>query len=351
MQNRRSQEQYFIIAFLLSLTIALILRFPMVMSMIFNEEEGRHHFDVEEGITYFLAETTITFIVAFAMFIMNFFILKPFDKHRRLKFKNILVAIVLTLIFVSLLNHLLFDLSRFIESFPTRRGHKDEFDVTNFFVSVIVISCILIIRLIHQKQIYELENEKLRLEGLQSQFESLKNQVSPHFLFNSLTAMKTLIRESPEIAGKYVDHLSLVLRYTLQSNEKKLVSLREELDFTDSYLFLIKMRYDSNLIIQFDIDTKQTQLMLPPLTLQTLVENSIKHNEISKRNPLSIRINTTPNETLVVSNPIQEKLTKEEGTGIGLSNLSKQYQLLGNKTINIHKMNNEFKVEVPLIKS
>ena len=205
-------------------------------------------------------------------------------------------------------------------------------------------------RLIFQKQTYELEYEKLRTETLQSQFESLKNQVSPHFLFNSLTAMKTLIRESPDLAGKYVDHLSQVLRYTLQSSEKKMVSLSEELEFAESYLFLIKMRYDTNLIIQTDIHEDQTYLMLPPLTLQTLLENAIKHNEISKRNPLTILIQTNVNETLTVSNRIQEKLTPEEGTGIGLSNLSKQYLLLGEKAIRISQENNEFRVEVPLIR-
>ncbi len=351
MSNKKSIRQYFVIAFILSMTIALILRFPMIMGMIFREDDNHHRSDFEVGLSRFFIETAITFLVAFAMFVMNYFILKPTEKHTNLKVKNILISVFLTFALVSFLNHLLFEVSNFLEPIQTGRRHKEEFDITNFFVSVIVIGCTLIIRLIYQKQNYELENEKLRTESLQSQYESLKNQVSPHFLFNSLTAMKTLIRESPDLAGKYVDHLSLVLRYTLQSNEKRLVTLREEMEFTDSYLFLIKMRYDTNLVIEIEIEESKTHLQLPPLTLQTLVENAIKHNEISKRNPLTIFIKTSNADTLIVRNRIQEKLTREDGTGIGLANLSKQYQLLGNRSIQIIQQNNEFIVEVPILKT
>lgn len=351
MDNKKLIRQYLTISFILSVTIALILRFPMIMAIFFRDGNDHHRMNIDVGATRLFIEMGITFIVAFVMFIMNYFILKPTEKHKKLTVKHIVVSVVLTLVLVSFLNHILFDLSTLEETIPQGRGHRNEFDITNFFVSVVVIGCVLIIRLISQKQTYELENEKLRTESLQSQFESLKNQVSPHFLFNSLTAMKTLIRESPDLAGKYVDHLSLVLRYTLQSNEKRLVTLQEEMEFTDSYLFLIKMRYDTNLNIETAIDKTRTNLMLPPLTVQTLVENAIKHNEISKRNPLIIYIKTGSDDTLIVCNRIQEKLTREDGTGIGLSNLSKQYQLLGNRAVQISQENNEFIVEVPLLKS
>lgn len=197
----------------------------------------------------------------------------------------------------------------------------------------------------------QIENESLKSEALQSQFESLKNQLSPHFLFNSLTALKTLINESPETAQNYVNNLSKALRYTLQSNEKQLVTLKEELEFTDSYLFLIKMRFDTNLTVVIRTDEQFMLYELPPLTIQTLVENAVKHNEVSKRKPLTLIIETTENGSLFVQNSIQAKITEEEGTGIGLTNLSKQFQLLLGKEITISKENNEFKVEIPLIKT
>jgi LytS/YehU family sensor histidine kinase len=230
------------------------------------------------------------------------------------------------------------------------RGRRDEFDYTNFFVSGLVISCVLIIRLIFLKQTITLENETLKREALQSQFESLKNQLSPHFLFNSLTALKILIKEAPDTAQNYVNSLSRALRYTLKSNEKQLVTLKDEMEFMESYLFLIRMRFGDNLSINTGINEDLLSLNIPPLTIQTLVENAIKHNEISKRNPLNIDILTTDNESLRIINDIHEKITGEEGTGIGLVNLSKQYQLLVNKEIIIRKEDNKFSVEVPLIR-
>ena len=345
-----SNKQYFIIALLLSLAIGMTIHFPMVMNYLFREEGGRHGERFIVSFTHLGAELLITYIVAFLMFTLNFFILKPVERHGKLHILNIVLAVILTIVSVYILNNLLYSFKNIIDTGPRPRGYRDEFDYTNFFVSALVIGCVLIIRLIFQKQIVNLENEKLRREALQSQFESLKNQLSPHFLFNSLTALKTLIREVPETAQNYVNNLSRALRYTLQSNEKQLVTLKEEMDFMDSYIYLIKLRFDTNLSVLMNLQDEYYAYRLPPLTIQTLVENAIKHNEISKEKPLVINILTTANEKLAVSNDIQEKITKEEGTGIGLTNLSKQFQLLIREDITISNQNNQFRVEIPLIK-
>jgi len=129
-----------------------------------------------------------------------------------------------------------------------------------------------------------------------------------------------------------------------------MVTLNEELEFTESYIFLLKMRYDTNLTIKTSVDKKFGFWNLPPLTIQTLVENAVKHNEISNEFPFEITITTTENNTLRVANKIQEKLTPEEGTGIGLVNLSKLFRLLSEKEIQIYKSDGEFIVEVPLLK-
>ncbi len=295
------------------------------------------------------SELLITFLVAFLMFTLNFFILRPVERHRKLQVLTIVLAVLLTVISVFILNHFFYSLLNLVDSEPRPRGYRDEFIYRNFFVSGLVIGCILIIRLIYQKQSVQLENETLRSEALQSQFESLKNQLSPHFLFNSLTALKTLIAEAPNTAQNYVDNLSKALRYTLQSNEEKLVTLKEEMDFTESFLFLIKLRFGTNLTVITGINEKYSGHKLPPLTIQTLIENAVKHNEISKRKPLTITIETNENSNLVVRNKIQEKITEEEGTGIGLTNISKQFQILLGKDITISNEHNEFRVEVPLI--
>lgn len=306
-----SVRNYFIIAALLSLAIGITINFPLVMSYLFGEADGagRHGERFIVSFTHLGAELIITYVVAFLMFTLNYFILKPVDKHGKLLAIHIVLAIVLTVISVFILNHFLYSFKNMIDSGPRPRGHRDEFDYTNFFVSALVVGCVLIIRLIFQKQVVQLENEALRREALQRQFESLKNQLSPHFLFNSLTALKTLINEVPATAQNYIDNLSKALRYTLQSHEEKLVTLKEEMDFTESYLFLIRMRFDSSLIVKTDIGPDYLDHRLPPLTIQTLVENAVKHNEVSRRNPLTITIQTTNKGSLVVSNNIQEKVT------------------------------------------
>jgi sensor histidine kinase YesM len=345
-------KQYFIIALLLSIAIGITIQFPLIMSYLFGVGgEGEGH---GEGFIVSFAhlgtELFITFILAFLMFSLNFYILKPVDVHRKLHIFNVILAVCLTVISVYILNHFLYSFKNMIDTGSRPRGHRDEFDYMNFFVSALVVGCVLIIRLIYQKQNINLENEALKREALQSQFESLKNQLSPHFLFNSLTALKTLIREAPETAQNYINSLSKALRYTLQSNEKKLVTLKEEMIFMESYLYLISMRFNTNLSVSTSINENYSLFRLPPLTLQTLVENAIKHNEISRENPLIINIITTENESLMVWNNIQEKITEEEGTGIGLTNLSKQFQLLTGEDITISNQNDRFSVEFPLLK-
>jgi uncharacterized membrane-anchored protein YhcB (DUF1043 family) len=344
------KKQYFIIVLLLALAIAITIHFPMVMNYLFGEEGSRHGNRFMPSFTHLGLELLITYIVALLMFTLNFFILNPAERHGRLKMLNIILAISLTVVSVYILNDLLYSVKNMIDTGPRPGGQRNEFDYRNFFVSGLVIGCVLIIRLIFQKQTIMLENEALKRESLQSQFESLKNQLSPHFLFNSLTALKILIKEAPETAQNYVNSLSRALRYTLKSNEKQLVTLKEEMEFMESYLFLIRMRFGDNLFIGTSINENLLLRNLPPLTIQTLVENAIKHNEISKLRPLKIDISTTENDSLIVLNNIQKKLSEEEGTGIGLTNLSKQFQLLFGKDITISIENHQFKVEIPLIK-
>ncbi|MEI7831395.1 MAG: histidine kinase [Prolixibacteraceae bacterium] len=344
-------RKYFGIAFLLSLVICITIQFPMVIGVLFEEEGGgggghrREAFDAGMEILAFINTFTVTFL----LFILNFYLLKPFARHYKMKLRTVILAFVLSFISVVLLVLIYNFIKPYAGSEINISRHHNKLLFQHLFAAALVFGSIFIIRLIYQKQTYELENEKLRTESLQSQFESLKNQMSPHFLFNTLTALKSLIRESPDLAGQYVNHLALVLRYTLQGNEKKTVTLREEMEYTESYLFLIEMRYGTNLTVKTDIQEKFKGMELPPLTIQTLIENAVKHNEISNKNPLEIVIQTNDHGGLTVCNRIQKKLTPEHGTGIGLTNLSKQFQLLGESDIQIAQEDNIFCVTIPLI--
>ena len=201
-----------------------------------------------------------------------------------------------------------------------------------------------------------LQNGKLVAENIQNQYQALKNQLNPHMLFNSLNTLQSLVRENPEKAQDYIRELSRVLRYTLQENDTHTVTLREEMSFVDAYIFLMKMRYEDNLHFKIEVDERMMEYCLPPLSIQTLVENAIKHNEISNRKPLTIEIKTMVSPDgkdirLCIDNDLQPRRATPPGTGVGLSNLSRRYYLLLGKEIRITESDGKFSVCIPLVKS
>lgn len=189
--------------------------------------------------------------------------------------------------------------------------------------------------------------EKLEKEKINAQFESLKSQVNPHFLFNSLNALSSLIYEDKELAVKYVRQLSEVYRYVLDARSKDLVPLPEELDFLRSYLFLQKMRFGDNLTVEIRLDQPNRQL-IPPLTLQVLVENAIKHNEISSEFPLAVSIYQKKGK-LVVENQVRPKTIIDKGMGVGLKNIIARYRLFSDKSIEITRENDLFRIRIPIL--
>lgn len=194
-----------------------------------------------------------------------------------------------------------------------------------------------------------LETEQLRTQQIYSQLEVLKSQISPHFLFNSLNTLVTLISENQQLASEFTQKLSEVYRYILQHKDKELVRLKTELDFIESYVFLLKMRFAEKLNVEYHIDEKHFDNYVAPLTLQMLVENAIKHNIISKTHPLNIEIYTENGQSLVVKNKLQKKSAEESSTKTGLENIRKRYQYLTNKSIDIITTNTNFLVAIPLI--
>ena len=184
---------------------------------------------------------------------------------------------------------------------------------------------------------------------MRAHYEALKNQVNPHFLFNSLNTLNSLIKIDADKAQNYVQQLSSVFRYTLQNQE--IITLKEEMDFTQSYCQLMQIRYGENLKFVQQIDEKYYSYKIMPLSLQILVENAIKHNVVSNKHPLTIIIKTTVDDNIIVSNPIQPKIKPEQGNGIGLVNLSERYRLMWKKEISIDKKNDMFEVTIPLIQA
>ena len=179
--------------------------------------------------------------------------------------------------------------------------------------------------------------------------EILKNQVKPHFLFNSLNTVISIIPDEPDKAIDYVQRLSKVYRYILEIKDKKLIPIYEELDCIKDYAYMLKIRFGNNL--QFDIDEKSIDINqhIVPLSVQLLVENAVKHNIISNKRPLKITIHKGQNGSLLVSNNLQPKVQKMPSTGTGLVNIRERYHLLTDHQVDIIQTQNTFTVSIPLI--
>ncbi len=193
------------------------------------------------------------------------------------------------------------------------------------------------------------EAENLKKENLQSQLEGLKGQVKPHFLFNSLNALSSLISEDPVKAEKFLDEMSKVYRYMLRSNEEGLTTVEAETQFIQSYFHMLKTRYGDSLDLKTNIDERFLSYLLPPHTLQMLVENAVKHNQMHRDSPLSILIMTTNSGKLIVNNNLQLKTSKIQSNRIGLANISNKYKLMNQDEIVVTDDGREFSVVIPLL--
>jgi two-component system, LytTR family, sensor kinase len=192
-----------------------------------------------------------------------------------------------------------------------------------------------------------IEAERLKKENLQSQLEALKNQVNPHFLFNSFTTLNELIFENTQKASDYLEKLASTYRYLLQNNINNLVTLKEEIEFIDNYIYLLKIRYEDSLYFNIKIDEAALAKKIPPVSLQILLENAIKHNVINLNNPLWVEIYTRDNY-LFVKNNVNPKTSHVKSNHIGLQNLKERISLLKCGTMEVEQNTEEFKVKLPL---
>jgi PAS domain S-box-containing protein len=190
---------------------------------------------------------------------------------------------------------------------------------------------------------------KLQKENLQSQFDVLKQQVNPHFLFNSLNVLTSLIRIEPDLAEKFTEHLAKVYRYVLENKDNELVPLTTELEFLDAYMFLLNIRFMGKLSVRINIPEIEKNCMVIPLALQLLIENAIKHNTMSKRSPLVIDIFIDEKNYLNIINNLQERETNMASTGVGLKNIQNRYLLLNSTAPEFEKTGTQFIARIPLI--
>lgn len=194
------------------------------------------------------------------------------------------------------------------------------------------------------------EVEKYKAESLQAQLQNLKDQINPHFLFNNMSVLSSLVYKDQDKAVDFINQLSKVYRYLLDTRSSELVTLKEELLFIQSYTYLLQIRFDKNLIFNINIPEEKQSKLLPPMAMQILVENAIKHNEVSSELPLTIIIKITNNK-LEVTNNLQLRSDNEISSKTGLRNIRDRYHFFTEEPVEISETNGFFTVKLPLLNS
>lgn len=263
----------------------------------------------------------------------------------RTPLKHLLIEIILVLIYTN---------GFAIGLFYIERALGIRFEVDHLYRDIVFTNLItLLITAIHeaiefysQWKLHFSKSVKLEKDNIEARYESLKSQVNPHFLFNSLNSISHMVHEN-QPAVDYIQNLSDFLRYTLKSRDTELVLVRHETEMLEKYLKLQKVRFGENLHIQIDIPEKFFHYSLPPLVLQMLIENSLKHNIISKQDPLHIKVKAQ-NQEIVVENNLQRK-TPDFSTGQGIKNLIERYRFFTEREVEIIETPSIFRVIIPLL--
>ena len=313
--------------------------YPNIIDLFWNFPVRKTRPEVIEYIVFFIYRYLFFCLLIWALLFSN---IKHFDMlifSKRLLY-SLLVSVTAYQIYVLIS----LALSQYVDSF------------TGMLFFQFVVACLLCSLTGHVFAMYsehrkkELLIEQLKTETLQSRYNALANQVNPHFFFNSLNSIAALVREEKKNQTlEYINNLSDVFRYILQSEKKGLVSLKEELDFLEAFRYIFEIRYANKLTFCIGVDIDKRDFQIPVLSLMPLIENVMKHNVIDSDHQMSISISLNDQNELIVSNPIYEKLEVPGSNGIGLSNLSERFVLLTDLNIRIEKSSGIFRVILPLI--
>lgn len=303
-------------------------------------------------------EALVNWSISLFFSVCNWFITRAVMIFLRKKFpafkdhlKRIFIfclTITATILFIDRIGELL--LSNVIGT-SYNHGDRSFILVPIFIISIMIIAIYEAIYFYHQLKKSVQEEEQSKQVLIQSQLDALRNQAQPHFLFNSLNTLRDIIdQDSKEDAKQFVNKLSEVYKFILESGNANLITLREEIRFAKAYMHIQSERFGTNLRISWQMDESSLDSLVVPMSLQMLLENAIKHNVISRSNPLDIIIRSKANQ-LIVENALQPKSTQVASTQLGLKNITKSYALLSETSVQVENTNRQFIVTLPLLKS
>ncbi len=227
-------------------------------------------------------------------------------------------------------------------------GERIQFYYVSFIISLVVTGIFYTVYYYRYTQERKVKEQKIIAGTASAQFDALKNQLDPHFLFNSLNVLTSLIEENPKAATKFTTALSKVYRYVLEQKNKELITVEEELKFANLYMSLIKMRFEDSIVFDVPERLSNPEAKVVPLSLQLLLENAVKHNQVTPANKLHIRI-YEDNGNLVIKNNIQLKKVVKESSGVGLRNIRQRYYLLTDRQVTVQQDEKEFWITIPLL--
>ncbi|HTS44077.1 MAG TPA: histidine kinase [Puia sp.] len=280
-----------------------------------------------------------------------FFIRKKYEWRYNRYYINILFLFAVIILYSGLMSIILLDLWRIF----SKETYTDWGPIVNTTLVIIIVASFITniyeIVYLNQEREYNLTRaEQLNIAKAQAELEALKNQIDPHFIFNSLNTLSFLITRDPQNARLYNDTLAKVYRYILGNKDKDLVLLREEVEFISNYFYLLKIRFSEAVNMEIEItDLAAEDFLIPPISLQALVENAIKHNEFTDNNPLTINVSVSSNY-VVIRNPIKPKTYAPPTSRTGLNNLDNRYKLITKRNIIIENNFKFFVVKLPILK-
>ncbi|OWK98440.1 histidine kinase [Kaistella haifensis DSM 19056] len=302
----------------------------------------------------FMISTMYTVVNALGQGYLNAYLDKKWDwisETRKRIIYGVTLTVIVTVISVLFCNYVNFVIIQKVK--PSKFFSGDYGFINWFFINLaLLISAILHARSFmlawKNESRKEVVEQKIIASSANAQFESLKNQLDPHFLFNSLNVLSSLIDENPDQAQRFTASMSKIYRYVLEQKDKELVTVEEELDFAQTYCNLLKTRFEDSVNFEFQVDEKEKKSFVVPLSLQLLLENCIKHNFATAQKPLNIRI-YSENGYLLIENNLMAREQVKESAGIGLSNIVQRYSLLTKQNVFIEKSKDFFRVKIPIL--
>lgn len=317
-----------------SLFLGILASLPKIAERPFNGMEA-------------LVNSGITFLFSIFVWYYNIYTLPTYSKrdiNRGMSMSRLLISLVIGMAVMLLLAYCQQLLISYMEFGPVMLM----VEVRGILISLTFYMFLHLLYQNYQNQQVGIELERTKADNLGAQYELLKQQVNPHFLFNSLNTLKTMIETDDKQSVDFVLKLSEFYRFTLESRKLDLIHLSEEIDILSSYMFLVKARFEDGIHLTNTIDPAYQQSLIPPFTLQLLIENAIKHNIVSLERPLQIRL-YSEKDTIIVENDLQPKIESEVSLKVGLNNISERYSHLLEKEIMIEADEKTFKVKLPVI--